>query len=619
MVLNLVLLHSETSSVIKVANKNPALVPPEKILPALIHHYSLENPAAPAADTAYLIDLLPKLPSLTAEDRLDTLAAQLRTREPGAVFSKDDMAVIAFVDQAVTEILARTDLDFKVESFIRNIAPRIAAVGLRKDIHAVTDPNELFDLMDLIIDECIGWSEDLGFLGHQFMEKVSATIHDYSHHHLSTKQCIKALKAVFKKETPLFKRLEKKLCERELNVLSGKKGEFISAEALNNAMTGNQLPLFIIFMLQGPWYEFLQDVYVHFGGNKSKEWQNVLKLTDAIVWSLQPGNDSKKRADLIQSVPASIKSFCKNAHFDTKLVISALADLEAEYVSINAGDPSDGCDFRLLETDDFMAAVVQEASRKTVDQIKKIPLGQWFLYDDPAEPEEKVARIKLILNWTETEQLLLTNHNRRKVVHMSYGEMMNHLNSCVLRKLNPIKSSSDTFKDHLFTVLKAVSDQNKKEKQIEAQQERLVVSQEYSHQRKEDLGKELVLLRQQAERKKKRAMVLRHKIQKKYDAAEATIRSLKPDAWVTLSIMEGTQTPCKLIAIIASSQTYIFANRAGLKVAEYTASQLAHMIVTENSEILDTRAEFENALAAIVSGLRDDRSKSYEELTGDSS
>ena len=183
----MVLLHSETSSVIKVANKNPALVPPEKILPALIHHYSLENPAAPAADTAYLIDLLPKLPSLTAEDRLDTLAAQLRTREPGAVFSKDDMAVIAFVDQAVTEILARTDLDFKVESFIRNIAPRIAAVGLRKDIHAVTDPNELFDLMDLIIDECIGWSEDLGFLGHQFMEKVSATIHDYSHNHLSTK------------------------------------------------------------------------------------------------------------------------------------------------------------------------------------------------------------------------------------------------------------------------------------------------------------------------------------------------------------------------------------------------------------------------------------------------
>ena len=197
--------------------------------------------------------------------------------------------------------------------------------------------------------------------------------------------------------------------------------------------------------------------------------------------------------------------------------------------------------------------------------------------------------------------------------------MMNHLNYCVLRKLNPMKSAAETFKAHLIAVLKAVSNQNKKEKQIEVQQERRAVSQEYSHQRKEDLGKELVLLRQQAEKKKNRAMILRHKVQKKYDAAAATVSSLKPDAWVMLSIMEGVQTPCKLVAIIASNQTYIFANRAGLKVAEYTASQLAHMIVTENSEILDTGAEFENVLATIVSGLREDKSKSYEELTGDSS
>lgn len=597
--------------------KTPALAPPEKILPALIHHYSLEDATGSVSDTAHLIDLLPKLPSLSTEDHVDTIAAQLKTHESGSVFKKDDMAVIAFVDEAVTEILAQTDLDFKVESFIRNIAPRVAAVGLIKDIHAVTDPNELFDLMDLIIEECIGWSEDLGILGHQFMEKVSSTMSGYSSGRLSTKQCTKELEAVFKKEAPLFKKLEERLCERELKVLSGRKGAFISAEALNKAMAGNQLPLFIIFMLQGPWYEFLQDVYVHFDGNKSKEWEKILKLTDAMIWSLQPGKDNTKRSELIQSVPAHIKSFCKNADFDTELVISALADLEGEYEAINAGDPSEGCDFDLLETDDSMAAALQEASRKAVEEIKKIPIGQWFLYDDPAEPEEKIARIKLILNWTETEQLLLTNHNRRKVVHLSYGEMVNHINSGVLRKLNPKTSASETFRAHLFAVLKAVSNQNKKEKKIEVRQARQAVSEEYSHQRKEDLDKQLVLLEQQAEKKKQRALVLRHKSKKKYAAAEATVESLKPDAWVKLSIMEGTQTPCKLVAIIASNQTYIFANRAGLKVAEYTSSQLAHMIVTENSEILDTGAEFESAMAAVVSGLRDDKSKSYDELTGD--
>jgi hypothetical protein len=64
-----------------VADKSPDLAPPEKILPALIHHYSLENPAGSVSDTARLIDLLQKLPSLSAEDHLDTLAAQLKIHQ----------------------------------------------------------------------------------------------------------------------------------------------------------------------------------------------------------------------------------------------------------------------------------------------------------------------------------------------------------------------------------------------------------------------------------------------------------------------------------------------------------------------------------------------------------
>ncbi|HAK51882.1 MAG TPA: hypothetical protein DCM54_08275 [Gammaproteobacteria bacterium] len=43
----------------------------------------------------------------------------------------------------------------------------------------------------------------------------------------------------------------------------------------------------------------------------------------------------------------------------------------------------------------------------------------WFIYDDKSESEEKVARIKLILNWQDTDRLLFTDHNRRKVLHMT--------------------------------------------------------------------------------------------------------------------------------------------------------------------------------------------------------
>lgn len=593
------------------------MAPPEKILPALVHHYTPNEPGA-VLDTRGLIDLLRKLPSLSQEDNIDTIAVLLKRFEPGSSFSKENQAVISFVDDATTAVLKQTDLDFKIESFVRDVAPHIAALALEKNIHAAMQDDPLFTYVDLIIEDGIGWSEDLGILGQQYIEKIEAAVSGFASGRLKVNEVTDQLTKVIRKEEPLFKKLETRLCERELKVLSGKKAQFFSAELLNKQMAGQKLPLFIIFMLQGPWYEFMTQVYTHYG-DKSKEWDNVQKISEAMIWSLQPGRDKTKQSSIMTSVPTNIRSFCDKAPFNTDSITAALADLDGEYESIRAGEASDPCDFELMETDEDMASAMQEAARDAVAEIKNIPTDQWFLYDDPKEPDEKVARIKLILNWQETEQVLLTNHNRRKVVHMSYGEMINHLKSAVLRKLSPSRSAADTFKYHLFTVLKAVSDQNKKEKLIEEQKKRRAVSKEYTSHRKETLEEELALLEQRAERKKQRALVLRHKADKKQAVAESTVKSLRQDAWVKLPVMEGTLTPCKLVAIIPANQTYIFANRAGLKIAEYSASQLAHMIVTENSEILDTGAEFESALATVVSGLREDKNKSYSELTGDNS
>jgi len=39
------------------------------------------------------------------------------------------------------------------------------------------------------------------------------------------------------------------------------------------------------------------------------------------------------------------------------------------------------------------------------------------------------------------------------------------------------------------------------------------------------------------------------------------------------------------------------------------------MLIAENSEILDTGAEFENVLSFVISSLRDNKHKSFDELT----
>ena len=409
-----------------------------------MHHYTPPEPCGAVLDRDQLIQLLKKLPALTLEDHVDTIATQIKTHEPGASLSMEDTAIIAYVDEAITEVLKQTDLDYKIEAFIRDLASPIAAVALEKDIHAITQPHKIFILADLLINECIGWSEDLGFLGQQFVKKIHSSMSGLASRRSTVEQCIKELRKTFKKEAPLFKKLEERLCDRELKVLTGMKAQFFSTELLNKKMTGQKLPLFIIFLLQSPWFEFMQQIYMHYG-DQSKEWQNVQKLTEALIWSLQPGKDSAKQTSVMQSAPTHVRGLCEKVPFDTEVVLASLADVEAEHEAMKAGEPSDPCDFDLVETDQAMVAAMQSATKQAVAEIKSVPIGQWFLYDDPREPDEKVARIKLILNWEETEQLLLTNHNRRKVVHLAYGEMVNHLASGVLKKLNPLRARRKHF------------------------------------------------------------------------------------------------------------------------------------------------------------------------------
>lgn len=588
----------------------------ENISAALKGFYTPPRPGNTILEGEALLDMLKTLPSLSVEDHVDPVLVQAQRHHRGTSFNPADHATLAFIDDAITQVLRQTDLDFKIESFVRDLAPLVAISALRDGIRATTHPLPVLTLIDTLIRQCIGWSEDLGILGDQFMEKLEAIIKPLVNGRTDVDTCLNELEDFFGREDPIFAKMEQRLCDSELKVLAGQKARFYAAELLNKQMAGKQLPLFIIFMLQGSWYEFLQDVFIHYG-QKSREWQNVTKLTEALIWSLQPQDDKAKHTSLMASLPGQIKSFCERMKFPTDQVEACIADVEAEYEQIGGGNPSDPCDFDLMDVDTSAGDGNQALDAKTMSTIENFESGQWFLYDDPGEPDEKVARIRLILNWKDTERLLFTNHNRRKVLHMGYGELAGHLADNSMRSLTPKSEAHRIIHQHLITVIQGIQQQKKKEVQIEAVQERKEVSQEYLAKRKAALVSALAQHRQQAEEKRKRAMLLRHKAEQKLEAATQAVKSLSVDAWVKLPIMEGTLTPCRLVAIIPGADKYIFANRAGIKVGEYTGGQLSHMIVTENSEILDTGAEFANVLASVVTGLREDKNKSYEELTGD--
>jgi hypothetical protein len=259
--------------------------------------------------------------------------------------------------------------------------------------------------------------------------------------------------------------------------------------------------------------------------------------------------------------------------------------------------------------------LIQSLDAAALTDIEQMIPGQWYLYDDKREPDEKVARVKLILNWQDTMRLIFTNHNRRKVMHMNYTEFALNLSEGTIKHLNPQSNTWDVIKQHLVTVVEGIQLQKQREIAVTAEKEKKIVTKKYIARRKTEIILALKQHRRTAKLKQKRALILREKAQQKVTIATAAIESLRIDAWLKLPVMEGTLTPCKLVAVIPATEHYIFANRNGLKVGEFTKGQLIHMLIAENSEILDTGAEFETVLSFIVSSLRDDKSKSFDELT----
>ncbi len=139
-------------------SKALANVSTEQILGAFVHHYTPPDRAAKrnAVEGGALIETLRTLPALSTEDQVDTVHVQLQKHHPGLSLTNNDHALISFVDDAFTEILKRTDLDFKVESYVRDLAPHVVVIALEEGIEAITREQEILSLLDTIMRECIG-------------------------------------------------------------------------------------------------------------------------------------------------------------------------------------------------------------------------------------------------------------------------------------------------------------------------------------------------------------------------------------------------------------------------------------------------------------------------------
>ncbi|WP_282362567.1 DUF1631 domain-containing protein [Pseudomonas sp. PS01300] len=88
------------------------------------------------------------------------------------------------------------------------------------------------------------------------------------------------------------------------------------------------------------------------------------------------------------------------------------------------------------------------------------------------------------------------------------------------------------------------------------------------------------------------------------DPALHQVRDLRPGAWIELRDEDDEPVRGKLIAIIDSTHTYVFVDRTGRKLREWSQQGLAAALSQGQVRLLDATQLFERALGSVVSQLR---------------
>jgi hypothetical protein len=81
------------------------------------------------------------------------------------------------------------------------------------------------------------------------------------------------------------------------------------------------------------------------------------------------------------------------------------------------------------------------------------------------------------------------------------------------------------------------------------------------------------------------------------------MKGLTSGQWLELGTGEDAQR-CKLAANIRQGSKLVFINRRGVKVAEFSAIELADKVYKEEAKVLEGGALFDRALESVINDLR---------------
>jgi hypothetical protein len=492
---------------------------------------------------------------LDIQQTLSTLLSSKMPEKPMSIGQVDDDA-INLVAMLFQFILDDRNLAAPMKALISRLQIPIIKVSMMDKSFFNKSGHPARKLLNEIASASLGWVPTSTIDRDPLYNKVSSVVNKIQHGYDGDADLFKDVLADFIAFLDIDKRRIGLVEQRTINAEDGKaKSELARTQvqtALNQRVAGLSLPKVVITLLEDAWSNVLFLIVLK-EGEDEKSWHDALQVVDDLLWSVAPMQDTASRQQLLTLMPqllASLRTGLSKIGLNPFDMNQLFTDLElihlAQLKQLNTVklDVSEQAKKVQQEKNQQTIARETQAIEKTLDQVLEERDGSAISLEQlDAELEEQLAGFDAL------------------------GDLV-------------AQGAEDTIADAALPPVTEPSTSVTDQQLVRHVVDKLVIN-GASH---EDLDAEVIL--------------------DSDDPCLTKVDALTMGSWVELHQDNDKKFRCRLAAVIRATDKYIFVNRSGMKVSEYSRKGLAMAIKNGQVSTLDESLLFDRALESVIGNLR---------------
>lgn len=309
-----------------------------------------------AVDTEGLVSLLSNLQSLQPKARLveddsapsvsqvrESIRDNLHSDEKSVEAIKQaDEDVINLVSMLFDFILDDDDLPTAMKALIGRLQIPLLKVAILDKSFFNAETHSARRLLNLLAKAGIGWNQrDPG--GDSLYMRIEEVVFRILNEFIDDLDLFDELLEEFSEFYAQQQKREEAIDKRTRDAEEGRaRADLARAmvqQTLNRRLTGRQLPIVAVRILQEAWRNVLYLACLR-DGTDSEAWKQAVKVVDALIWSVTPQANAEwllRLKDVSPKLMNSLKKGLSSANYDALMTESLLRELAQVHVELTTG------------------------------------------------------------------------------------------------------------------------------------------------------------------------------------------------------------------------------------------------------------------------------------------